>query len=136
MGRRKIESFCLNCGKKFYSTYSSLGKYCSNSCQRYYQQKCRVKKWLQKEINPLNSNGLLRPWARNYLFKENGSRCSICGWNQINSFTGKIPLEVDHIDGNFQNNSMENLRLLCPNCHSLTSTYKNSNKGHGRSNRK
>ena len=39
---------------------------------------------------------------------------------------------VDHIDGNSDNNSEENLRLICPNCHSLTSTYRGANRGHGR----
>lgn len=43
-----------------------------------------------------------------------------------------IPLELDHIDGNSENNAEENLRLICPNCHALTPTYKNKNKGSGR----
>lgn len=43
-----------------------------------------------------------------------------------------IPLEIDHIDGNSENNSEENLRLICPNCHSLTATYKGANRGKGR----
>lgn len=41
---------------------------------------------------------------------------------------GLIPLELDHIDGNNQNNNLSNLRLLCPNCHALTSTYRGKNK--------
>jgi predicted HNH restriction endonuclease len=45
-------------------------------------------------------------------------------------------LEIEHIDGNFENNAEENLELLCPNCHSLTSTYKGANKGSGRKERK
>lgn len=60
----------------------------------------------------------------------------MCGWGKINKFTNKVPLEVDHIDGDFRNNKIENLRLLCPNCHSLTSTFKNLNKGKGRIGRK
>lgn len=47
-----------------------------------------------------------------------------------------FPLEVEHIDGNFENNSEENLTLLCPNCYSLTPTYKGANKGNGRKERK
>lgn len=39
-----------------------------------------------------------------------------------------IPLEVHHIDGNNMNNSLENLRLLCPNCHALTDNYRTKNK--------
>ena len=41
-------------------------------------------------------------------------------------------MEVEHIDGNYKNNNEDNLILLCPNCHSLTSTYKGANLNHGR----
>lgn len=39
-----------------------------------------------------------------------------------------IPLELDHIDGNSENNNLVNLRLLCPNCHALTATYRGKNQ--------
>lgn len=39
-----------------------------------------------------------------------------------------MPLELDHIDGDSQNNQLENLRLLCPNCHSFTTTYRGKNQ--------
>ena len=47
-----------------------------------------------------------------------------------------IVLELEHIDGNSDNNTEENLTILCPNCHSQTLTYKNRNKGNGRHNRR
>jgi hypothetical protein len=46
--------------------------------------------------------------------------------------TGLVPVRLDHIDGNWENNKPENLRLLCPNCDSLTETYCALNKGKGR----
>ena len=55
-----------------------------------------------------------------------------CGWNKINPITNKVPIELEHIDGNSENNSLDNLKLLCPNCHSLTPTYKALNIGNGR----
>jgi hypothetical protein len=44
-----------------------------------------------------------------------------------------IVLEIDHIDGNNQNHSLDNLRYLCPNCHSQTSTWRGRNKNTGKS---
>lgn len=135
MSGRNLSSVCRNCKKEFHYHHSSFGFYCSLKCQQEYQTGLEINKWLSGNDNPMNTNGLLRPWARKYLFKINNNKCSECGWNKVNVNTGKIPLEVDHIDGDYRNNVISNLRLLCPNCHSLTSTYKNSNKGKGRTNR-
>ena len=55
-------------------------------------------------------------------------KCEKCKWAERNEYTGNIPIELEHIDGNFKNNNIDSLRLLCPNCHSLTSTYKGANK--------
>jgi conserved domain protein len=55
--------------------------------------------------------------------------CECCGnkgeWN------GKpLVLQLDHKDGNHNNHSIENLRFLCPNCHSQTNTYSGKNAKH------
>lgn len=57
-------------------------------------------------------------------------KCKICGnkgeWN------GKpLVLQLDHIDGNHTNHSIDNLRFLCPNCHSQTDTYSGRNAKYG-----
>ncbi len=53
-------------------------------------------------------------------------QCSNCG---LETWLNKpIPLELDHINGNSTDNSFNNLRLLCPNCHALTDTYRGRNK--------
>lgn len=72
---------------------------------------------------------------KTYLFRKFENKCARCGWNKINPYTGSIPLEIDHIDGDYKNNKEENLILLCPNCHSLTSTYKGANLNSGRKSR-
>lgn len=51
-------------------------------------------------------------------------KCSRCGWNEKLESTKFTPVELDHIDGNSHNHDFTNLRMLCPNCHSLTHTYR------------
>jgi 5-methylcytosine-specific restriction endonuclease McrA len=51
--------------------------------------------------------------------------CDRCGGTTWEG--SPIPLELDHIDGDRRNNLLENLRLLCPNCHALTPTYRGRN---------
>lgn len=67
-----------------------------------------------------------------YIHDKYSHKCARCSWSQINPTTSKVPLEIDHIDGDSENNHESNLILLCPNYHSLTPTYKNSNGGRGR----
>lgn len=54
-------------------------------------------------------------------------QCEMCGWAQV-SLDGRIPVELDHINGDRYDNRIENLRILCPNCHSLQSTHRGRNK--------
>ena len=58
------------------------------------------------------------------IFKHKCSSCRRTKW-----LGATIPLELEHKDGNHQNNALENLCLLCPNCHALTPTYRGRNKG-------
>jgi len=55
-----------------------------------------------------------------------GGNCLECGIFEWNNKT--ISLECDHIDGDRSNNTLENAKLLCPNCHSQTSTYRIKNR--------
>jgi hypothetical protein len=53
-------------------------------------------------------------------------KCEMCGLTKWNGLPA--PIELDHIDGNRYNNQIENLRILCPNCHAQTDTYRGKNK--------
>ncbi len=59
-----------------------------------------------------------------------GHSCSVCGIKEWMSKS--IVLEVEHKDGDSSNGLYTNVCLICPNCHSQTSTYKGANKGNGR----
>lgn len=53
-------------------------------------------------------------------------RCEECGWAKM-SHDGRLPLELDHINGDRHDNRLKNLRILCPNCHSLQKTHRGKN---------
>lgn len=55
------------------------------------------------------------------------AKCELCGWAEM-SVDGRIPVELDHINGVNDDNRLVNLRILCPNCHSLQLTHRGKNK--------
>lgn len=81
----------------------------------------RLKKYLATPFDELGSEN-----RRRRVFEEQGYKCNRCG---IDSWLGEtISFELDHKDGNNKNNLRENLEGLCPNCHSLTPTWRGRNK--------
>ena len=100
---------CLVCFEQV-SSYSA--KYCSPDCRLSY-----------KENRPFEI--LSKRDKRLKVFAEQGQACIGCENSEWRGQT--ISLELDHVDGNRHNNSRENLRGLCPNCHSQTENYKGRN---------
>ena len=114
---------CKVCSKETKWSHQKMNKYCSNACSaegKLLESIERAKEGLVKE----------RPTLRKVLAKLNGYACECCG---ISEWNGKeITLQVDHINGLANDNSIENLRLICPNCHSQSDTFSGRNKGQGR----
>jgi hypothetical protein len=87
----------------------------------------RRKNLLESPTTALSHNRI-----RKKIYSEQNGKCDCCG---ISEWQEKpIVLELDHIDGDNKNNKRENLRMLCPNCHSQTPTWKVGNKPHWRKN--
>ena len=133
--KRKTTHKCLFCGKEFSHRPSNKNMFCSSKCQQEYLHLEYIKRWKLGEEDGLKGEYSVSKHIRKYLFEKNDCKCEMCGWGETNKFTGNIPLEVHHKDGDYTNNKEENLQLLCPNCHSLTETFKSHNKS-GRKGRK
>ncbi|HEX8339823.1 MAG TPA: HNH endonuclease [Tepidisphaeraceae bacterium] len=118
---RRYVKDCEVCGVR---VARGSARFCSNRCQR-------VLAWteMKKRIETTGMASSPRS-AKRFLKERDGSSCAICKlivWN-----AQAIPIVLDHIDGNSDNWSLANLRLVCPNCDAQLPTYKNRNRGNGR----
>lgn len=118
---------CIFCNKP--SRYPN--KYCDNCHKQGGKSLFTIRDWLAGD-NPGGSKYSISDTIRNYLLQEANNKCSKCGWGEINPFSGKIALEINHIDGNGSNHHPSNVEVICANCHSLTSNYRGLNRGKGR----
>lgn len=124
---------CLYCDVKL---KQSSEKYCSHKCNKLYNYKKYINEWLSGNQNGIKGLDQLKSYIRRYLLEQANHKCTECGWDKIHPVTKRVPLTIDHIDGNSTNNNPNNLKVLCPNCHSLTPTFGNLNKGNGREQRR
>lgn len=114
---------CICCSK---IVNNRMAKFCSISCSVEHKKEEIIKRIESGDPT------IKTPVLKRYLIEKYGEKCMECGWDRIHPTLNKVPIELEHIDGNYKNNTLENGKLLCPNCHSLTLTYKALNYGNGR----
>lgn len=115
----KVQNICLQCGKPTYNI-----KFCSMKCSTEYNWNIRKQKI---ENNEVKFN--IRAY-RKYFIEKYGHTCKLCG---ITEWQGQpVPLVMDHIDGNSDNNDLSNLRMICHNCDALLPTFAGRNKNSAR----
>jgi hypothetical protein len=140
---------CPKCNSK----HDKSGTYCSRPCanSRVFTEEAKLKKSIALKGKPSNRKQYDKEvqaaksrqrWLEKYnstpfdelgaenkrrrVFEEQNYCCNKCGISEWQGF--KIPLELEHKDGNNKNNVRTNLEGLCPNCHSITDTWRGRNK--------
>lgn len=128
MSKKDQTYHCLSCGKNIpFQGYTYTHKYCDNQCQQNHRKALNLERDTKKL---LEGETLRRPNQRKVLTKLRGYKCEVCGISEWNG--KKLVLQVDHINGDPYHHSADNLRLICPNCHSQTETFAGANRGRGR----
>ena len=155
----KCPNKCLNCSKsllyekrknKFCSRHCSVSLnnvksaifrkcgFCSNSLhwrqRKYCSLLCRDNAQREHSLIRIQNEKTTATTLRKCLLSIRPYCCEIC--KNTEWLGTQIPLDVDHIDGNSTNNKLENLRLLCKNCHAQTPTYGFRKVGKGRAYRR
>lgn len=105
-------------------------KYCNSVCAAGPRKagQAEIDGWLRGEIEGHTGVTMkLKPWVREWVLKEAGYACSECGWAERHPDDGRPLVEVDHEDGDASNSRPYNLRVLCPNHHAMTSTFRRRN---------
>jgi len=133
----RFKTNCLICNKEFFTVPSSSQKFCCSAkcsairrtktpfvktckyCSKLFNTKILKAKYCSKRCSSKDRvccRSLIKKTIKNRktLRSEKGNICNRCGWKVEPEI-----LELHHIDINTKNNSIQNLELLCPNCHSL-----------------
>lgn len=126
---KKVTRYCANtkCDNTAKKTY------CSVKCAQAVIIQEKIAEWLKTGYCvPSSAKG---HYVRSYILEEQEGKCELCDISQIWNYK-ELNFILDHIDGNADNNTRDNLRLICPNCDSQLPTYKSRNKGNGRHSRR
>ena len=123
---KKDKKYCKHCNKEL-NTKAKI--FCNHNCQINSQYNEYIERW--KNGNELGYKGKAKALAnpiRKYMLLKHNNTCQECGWNKHHPVDNRPLVEIDHIDGDASNCKEENLRVLCPNCHSMTPTFRARNK--------
>jgi len=114
---------CLYCAKENKCGRTKFNKFCDNTCQGKYKWKHETVPRIEAGLVPSGA-----PALKKYLLETTGKYCAECG--QEDTWNNKpLVLQLDHMDGDSDNNYPKNLRLLCPNCHTQTENFGSKGKG-------
>lgn len=127
-GFEEIGMACVQCGKPLSGRKQIT--FCSNACQSQHKFNLFIERWKKGEEKGFRGeNKALSKHVRKYMLQRENYSCQMCGWNKRHPVDGLPLVEVDHVDGNAENTMESNLRVLCPNCHSMTDTFRRRNTG-------
>lgn len=119
----KKQFICQSCGKSNDWNYSSTNKYCNHTCsQEGWYKTVTLPLILEGKTSPAK----LKAAVTKFLIDRDGYKCSIC--NLVKWLGEQMILDIDHIDGDNNNNYPSNWRFLCPNCHRMTPTWGNKKR--------
>lgn len=129
--QRSRKPVCPRCGNPM---KKGAKRFCSRHCGARSRSEHLTREWLAGR-HPGGGWSGVSPFVRKWLIQRDGEKCSLCGWDKVNPKTGHCTVQVDHIDGDPYRHRPENIRFLCPNCHTLTPTFGGANRGYGRKER-
>ena len=117
--KKKIKYPPHNCENPECKNITKNPRFCSSKCGGKFKALEKIQRFLKGE---LKDNTVRDKTIRDYLIEKQGGVCNICKnpptWN-----SKPIVFIVDHVDGNYENNSPDNLRAICPNCNSQTDSF-------------
>lgn len=122
---------CINCNLRPI-VKRNKSKICKE-CKKYLP----IWEWLSGNLDAsyCGSAREPKPFVKRYLIETRGDKCEVCGFDE-KAPDGRSIIQMDHKDGNYLNNNLDNLQLLCPNHHAMTHNYGSLNKDSGRAHRR